>query len=126
MTEIGKPAQHRDIQDFEGPGLWKRRVSHPAPGLPVRCAGARVEDRVGLQPTAWLEHRLPHGLRLRPVYQKPAEPLELAPTAAVEERVVGKTSGGDDAQTACAPRWGRLAPAQTRRCSPAFDPAFGR
>src|SRR5262245_46781338 len=128
MTEVGKPAEHRDVQHFKGPALWKRLVPHPAAALPVRCAGAGVEDRVRLQPTAWLEPRLPHGLWLRAVDQKPAEPLELAPMTAVEERVVGKASGGDDAQAQCALRRRRLAPAWTRRFSPASfaDPAFGR
>src|SRR5262245_15676442 len=128
MTEVSKPAEHRDLQDFEGPALRNWLVPHPAATLPVRCAGAGVEDGVRLQPTAWLEHRLPHGLWLRPVHQKSAEPLELAPMATVEERVVSKASGGDDAQADCALRRRRPAFARTRRFSPAWfaAPACGR
>src|SRR5262249_34016730 len=115
MTEIGKSAEHRDIEDLDGPALWKRLIAQPASAFPVRRGVAGFEDCVGPQPPAWLEHGLPQGLRLRAVHHKPANPLELAPVTTVEERVVGKACGGDDAQAGRVLRGQRLSPVRTSR-----------
>src|SRR5262249_26650041 len=129
MTEIGKPAEHRDIEHFDGPALWKRLVAQPASTLPVRRGVAGFEDRVGPQPTARLEHGLPHGLWLRAVHHKPAKPLELAPVTAVEECVVSKAHGGDGAQAGRVRRGQGLPAVRASRLFSTArfaDAAFGR
>ena len=94
---------------LQRPGLRHRRVLAPAPALAVLLVAAALEDGVGPQPHARLQRRLPHRLRLGPVDREAAEALELAPVAAVEQRVVGKARRGDHAQRRWSGAAGRLA-----------------
>src|SRR5262249_20189791 len=98
VTELREPAEHRDTQYFERPGRGQRLLPRPAPAVAVLGTLAGLENGVGALPAASLEHGPPHGLRLGAVHEEPAETLKLAPMTTVDERVVGKASGGEHPQ----------------------------
>ena len=119
VAEARQAAEHRRGADLDRPALRHRLVDAPAALVLVLVAG---EHGVRLVPVALRQPRRPQRLRLGAVDDDCAEALELAPAAAVEQRVVGKAGGLDELQaddagcvaslgpwTAAAPTTGRIA-----------------
>ena len=95
VAEAGEAAQHRRGADLHRPAFRHRLVDAPAALVFVIVAG---EHGVRLLPFALGCGRRPQGLRLGAVDNDGSEAFELAPGAAVEQRVVGKTGRLDELQ----------------------------
>ena len=119
MAEGGEAAAEADVCRAGRPRIPpgpSRRFQRPAPSSstsPVKIASA-LSHSVGAEP------RRPDRLLLRPDQRQRAEPLELAPVAGIEKRVilqplVSRTSGGAALMRASATRSSRVQQRRDRR-----------
>src|SRR6185295_15552286 len=98
MPKIRQAAERRHAQDPGRPAFRQRLFAAPAPAFPFLLLIEPLEDGVGALPGAGSERRLPHRLRLGAVDREATKALELAPVAAVDQRVVGKPLAGKHAE----------------------------
>ena len=95
VAEARQAAKHRRRADLHRPAFRHRLVDAPTALFLVVVAG---EHRMRMPPLALGRRRRPQRLRLRAVDDDGPEALELAPAAAVEQRVVREAGRLDELQ----------------------------
>ena len=94
MPERREPCEERHALVGHGERLGDPPGELPSPVAGLVLGGGAEEDGVGFCPQVRTAPAA-HGLRLGPVDEKPAEALELAPLAEIDEPVIGKSVGGE-------------------------------